>query len=1026
MLLVNCACDPKALCQEYQVRNWHIEDGLPDGEITAIEQTPDGYLWIGTAKGLARFDGTRFKSFKAGPGSVLTDSQITSLLTGRDGTLWISTQDGSVIRRRNGKFENTQAPVDILIDQKTKRAPGSWLWDRRMRVIEGTEGKDLLDDSTHLIGDAEGAVWEYVSDGIVARLDGNNWKIFTPTNGLPGGGVKQLTADQEGRIWIEAGGRLYRFGSEGWIYNSNAVSVDEPWPVFAPANHGGMWVAEPKEGSWLLGGGQVRRFADGQWQSRPELIPTTPFSARSTVTCLMEDRSGRIWYGTAAGGVFFSSPDGNWERLIAKNPFSQGYISCLFQDAQGNIWVGTVGDGLYRIALQPLAMLTLPPPLENAEISTISLAHNGAIWVGTAGFGLAQWYDDKFKIYGEAQGLSDPHVCTIFEDSQSNVWAGTSEGLFQLKNQRFTSVAGPPEMSNWVKALFEDHHRRLWIGTLGGLICLQDGHFKVFHLRPDQGYCDIRSITEDASGNIWIGTIGQGLFCLPNDQPEKLHRVEDYPATDARSLFYSKDGSLWVGSWGEGLIRKYQNAFTIFTTDDGLPSDRIQSIIDDDGGRLWLSTDNGIVGFLPQAIENYRRGDNPPPSYEHVSLSEGLANRSCSGSGKPVSARLANGILLFPDYEGIAELNPRTAATEPLLPTVLLEEVLADGKPLVAAPGGELRVSSSARRIEFDYTAPDLTLQHNLNFRYKLEGLDHNWVEAGGQNVAYYSQLKPGRYQFQVMVGGSDGVWHGMTHAANLYVVPRLWERHWIQASGGGIFVCALVSGIVWRQRRKFLLQVERLEMQEAVEKERRRIARDLHDELGARLTATALQGELAAQDGTISDSAKFELNFMNRRVRQLIGSVDEVVWTTDPQNDSLPNLAAYLCDYIETFLAPVGIGCRLDVDPDLPNLPLPALARRNLLLGSKEALTNCVRHANARIIYFKIHLKDHLLNIEISDDGGGFAFDGMRAGGKGLLNIKSRMELIKGEATIRSAIGKGTTVLLSLPVPGFIPGNKK
>jgi signal transduction histidine kinase len=222
--------------------------------------------------------------------------------------------------------------------------------------------------------------------------------------------------------------------------------------------------------------------------------------------------------------------------------------------------------------------------------------------------------------------------------------------------------------------------------------------------------------------------------------------------------------------------------------------------------------------------------------------------------------------------------------------------------------------------------------------------------------------------------------------------------------------------------RRKFLLEVERLEMQQAVEKERRRIARDLHDELGARLTATALQGELAAQDGTISDSAKSELNFMNRRVRQLIGSVDEVVWTTDPQNDSIPNLAAFLCDYIETFLAPTGTGCRLEVDPDLPDLPLPALARRNMLLAFKEALNNSVRHAHARIIYFKIYLKNDSLRVEISDDGHGFELNDARPGGKGLSNIKSRMELIKGEASIKSTTGKGTTVILSLPLPKFKP----
>jgi signal transduction histidine kinase len=226
-----------------------------------------------------------------------------------------------------------------------------------------------------------------------------------------------------------------------------------------------------------------------------------------------------------------------------------------------------------------------------------------------------------------------------------------------------------------------------------------------------------------------------------------------------------------------------------------------------------------------------------------------------------------------------------------------------------------------------------------------------------------------------------------------------------------------LAGSIVWSQRRKLRLQVERLEMQQAVETERRRIARDLHDELGARLTATALQGELAVRDGTISEKAKSEIGFMSRRVRQLIGTVDEVVWTTDPQNDSLPNLAAFLCDYMETFLDPTGISCRLEVSPDLPDLHLQSLARRNLLLAFKEALNNSVRHAGPKVIQLRIYLANDSLIVEISDDGAGFRIQEARPGGKGLSNIRNRMELVKGPVQISSEPRKGTTVSLSLPL---------
>jgi signal transduction histidine kinase len=400
-------------------------------------------------------------------------------------------------------------------------------------------------------------------------------------------------------------------------------------------------------------------------------------------------------------------------------------------------------------------------------------------------------------------------------------------------------------------------------------------------------------------------------------------------------------------------------------------------------------------------------------------LPEGLANRGCSGAGQPVSARTADGRLWFPDYEGIAELDPRTVTTNRLPPAVLVDDVLADGKVLLPAPGGELQISSSARRFEFNYTAADLTLEHNLRFRYKLEGIDDDWVEAGAQRVAYYSQLKPGQYQFRVMIGSSDGQWLGADQGVDLRVIPRLWERGWIQVLGSGLLVSVLGGAMAWRQRRKLRVQLERLEMQQALETERRRIARDLHDELGARLTATALQGEFVVQGAEIPDHAKTEMSLITRRIRQLIGAVDEVVWTTDPENDSLPSMAAFLCDYVEQFLAPTGISCRLEVSPDLPNLPLAAPARRNLLLAVKEALSNSVRYAHATIIRLKIYVDKGWLNVEVSDDGHGFEAAQARGNGKGLSNIRTRMELVQGKSEIRSKSGQGTTVAMSVRLLG-------
>jgi ligand-binding sensor domain-containing protein len=257
--LLLAGCISAAFGQQYHVQNWHVEDGLPDGEITAIQQTPDGYLWVGTPKGLARFDGNRFKIFKANPASTQKDWRITCLLASRDGTLWISTEDGNLVRKQNGKFDNIQSPMVSTLGQEESHAPGgNWLWKRRMNMLEdtaGRQGEEILDSRNHLVEDGEGAIWWHVSDSVVMRLKAGEWTVFTPTNGLPATRVRQLMCDHEGHIWVEAGGKLHRYDGNGWDLTQSAITMSGLWPVLAPANEGGRYSFDHR-------GGRRRRAHD--------------------------------------------------------------------------------------------------------------------------------------------------------------------------------------------------------------------------------------------------------------------------------------------------------------------------------------------------------------------------------------------------------------------------------------------------------------------------------------------------------------------------------------------------------------------------------------------------------------------------------------------------------------------------------------------------------------------------------------------------------------------------------------------
>ena len=313
--------------QDYAVQNWHVDEGLPDGDITAIQQTPDGFLWVGTPKGLARFDGMQFKVFNPDNTPGLTDPQISSLFTDSQGTLWIGTRDGNLLRRQAEGFESLHPPLCEPPGPGEKQRSGSWLWSRRIQLTEGIQNTErptlpsLPPGLTDLVQDAEGAIWWRVSGRGLARLKAGQWTVLSATNTVPGGEIEQLTCDREGQVWILANGRLHHFHDERWDSPDKAVLLGGRWPVLLPARQHGLWVADPR-GSWLQGGGHVRRLVDGQWHD--ELLPTiaSPHAtARSSPVA--GDRTGRIWYGTSSGGLFFSHRADPWQRLNARGRFSQ-------------------------------------------------------------------------------------------------------------------------------------------------------------------------------------------------------------------------------------------------------------------------------------------------------------------------------------------------------------------------------------------------------------------------------------------------------------------------------------------------------------------------------------------------------------------------------------------------------------------------------------------------------------------------------------------------------------------------------
>jgi ligand-binding sensor domain-containing protein/signal transduction histidine kinase len=992
--------------QEYSVQNWHLEDGLPDEEINAVTQTPDGYLWVGTYKGLARFDGEKFKVFNSESNPNLPDSRICNLLTDREGTLWIGTLDGNLTREKGGRFEPVQPPLPLPVNPDKQRPPGSWLWGFH----------------SDLIADGEGSIWWQATGKGIARLKDGHWTVFTAANGLPAGVIRQMVCDQAGRVWIEAGGKLFCFENGHWHPGEPAVQFPGTGAVLAPAAKGGLWVAEPK-GSWPVDGGQVRRLADGQWQGPARTIPPMHNPYWVEVSCLHEDQAGHLWVGSYFGGLSYFDAQGQRHELKTPAlPAEQTIaISCLYEDHQGSIWAGA-NSGLYRLTPQPLTMLPLLPG--NQQIFTTCATPDGAVWVGTETAGVFRFDAGRFTPVAGDWASNPPQIFSLFHDSRSNLWAGTASGLFRLADGQFRRWPQPLALeTNWISAIYEDRAGSLWLGTATGVFLYRDGTFTA--CAPA---VDVRCLAEDQAGNLWIGTMGSGLLRLPPGNSRTFQRVKNFPAIDARAMICDSAGTLWVGGWGSGLFRRDGDTFANFTSADGLPSDRIAYINTDNHGRLWLLSNNGIIGMAPAVLQDYVRGQSRPLLWLHFSSNEGLANRLCSSWGQPVSTRTADGRLWFPDMDQICVFDPAKALAKLIAPNVLVESVLADGKEVPFTPGEPLRCASGTRRFEFHYSAIDLLEPQALRFQYRLAGMDRDWVNAGSQRTAYYSQLPPGHYEFHVMVGERDGQWHEAPESIRVQVIPRFWERGWVQTLGALAFALGLAGFLVLQDRRKLKRQWEWMEMQNAVGKERMRIARDIHDNLGSSLTHIAQLSELAQADFDQPKQARTHIDEIFITARQVARSLDEIVWAIDPLNDSLELSFAYIFKAAQDFLRTGGIKCRLDLPETLPAQSFSSSVRHHLYLAVREALNNIVKHAAATEVQLRlnVNVEGESLTITIADNGRGFTVPANAAanpappgsgGGHGLGNMMYRLKTIGGRCELESQPGRGTIVRLVLPL---------
>ncbi len=551
----------------------------------------------------------------------------------------------------------------------------------------------------------------------------------------------------------------------------------------------------------------------------------------------------------------------------------------------------------------------------------------------------------------------------------------------------------------------------------------------------------ITAIVLDSKGWLWLGTDGSGLFRIEEGSLQHFDRNQGLLSDSIRTLYLDAQGVLWIGTADSGLSRLEDGRFNNFTVHEGLPDNKISQILEDDAGHLWVGSSGGIVCLSKRSLEELASGKTRSLYPQVFGRTEGMLSEECTGGFFPAGLKTKSGLLWFSTLKGVAVVNPRFQPATSRMPNTVLEQVQVDGLPIpfsgrtysgqggaggAAAEAGTLqplRITPGNHRVELRYTALSFSAPERLRFRYRLEGLDSDWVDAGTRRTAFYSFLPPGDYRFRVAACSSDGVWTDAEAGLDLAILRHFWQSGWfISLASLGLLVS--VAGTVRLvEKRKLQRRLRRIEQERALERERTRIAQDLHDEMGAKLCRISFLSEHARRTKLPPDEFQEQITSISDASREVLHSLDEIVWAVNPQNDTLDHVGSYIGQYAEEYFQMTGIECELDIPTQFPPHPLSSQIRHHLFLATHEALTNILKHSGATRARVSMAASNGTFEIQISDNGKGFVFPSTASDqepsgggtGDGLSNMRKRLGEIGGSCRIESAPGTGTKIWFSI-----------
>ena len=968
-------------------RSWQSEEGLPENSVTGLAQTPDGFLWIGTPSGLARFDGIRFEEFSLTHIITAPNRGVVTMTSGRQGSLLLGMDRGAAVYLNGGLSRAHAQGLPNLI-------PGA------------------------LAEDADGSLWISYHNGSVYQVKTDQIVSPTTQQGLPNGSdTCALTSDRQGRVWFAKAGQvgICRQG----VFQTLCRIKPQPMRL-ASSKDGGVWICA---GSQLFKCDKNGRLV--------ECGAFHPENSGSMATAMIEDREGAVWIGTSFNGLYRHDASG-FEMIST----SAKEILSLLEDREGNIWVGTFGGGLDRIRRRAITLEGVQAGLPIATIQSICEANDGTLWATTLNGVLVHRENEHWSAIPETDRWPGTATC-VCADLNGSVWVGSRRGLYCWRNGQFVTPDGVGQLQGTaIHTLLTSRTGDLWLGTENpdAIVRLHNGQLQNFAIPPESRI--IRTMVEDAAGTIWAGTSKGVLLRVAGDKAETVTLRPAQEPAPIRRLYATSDGALWIGYAGWGLGHFKKGHYAEVSSEQGLFDNYISHIITDDHGWLWFGANRGIFKVRQSDLEDVFDGRMTHIRSIHYGRGEGLPSLQATFGESPDILHSRDGQLWIPMQTALVVVAPEKLKEVSEPPPMQLTRVLVDDH-LVAQYGGilpkdqsnnnkvldlaatnaELRLPPGHRRIEIDFTALSFSAPENVQFRYRLKGFDEEWTEADTRRLANYERLPSGNYSFEMSACNNEGEWNKTSTRLSLVVEPFFWQTAWFRLLVMAGFTVSIIAIVRYVSFRRLQQQLHKLEQQAVLQKERTRIAKDIHDDLGANLTQIAFLGELAQQDRREPDKVAERIGKISTAARQSVKSLDDIVWAVNPRNDTLAHLVDYAGQFALDYMRLAGLRCRLDFPEQTPSRECSTDLRHNLFLVIKEALHNIVKHAGATEVWLRASLADDTLEFVIQDNGHGFIGVPDDALADGLRNMRQRMADIGGEFLLESNAESGTKVRLRLPL---------